>query len=383
MNVNVTVANQGDYTETFDVTLYADSGTPMNESGLVGYWNFDEGTGTIAHDSSGNNNDGTIYGATWTSGKYGQALSFDGVDDYVEMAENTDLDPHTSNWTISAWVNVARLTGPYVFGNDWEYGFVIVGKRQTEFGDYSLTLLAHGGTSETSPAKFAFVLDGPSQAAGAESDLINVFGWHHVVGVRRSGELYVYVDGVEYGPNNFFQDGSHITPTTDVNSNTPIHLGHHGAWNQYYNGIIDEVKIYNRALSAEEVWAEYTGQTKFIIGTQTVTLESGASKFLIFPWNTTGLAKGNYTISAYAEPVPNETDTADNTFINGIITVTIPGDLDGDFEVRLVDLVILAQAYSSKPGEPKWNPNADIDDNKVVGLTDLVILAKNYGKTDP
>jgi hypothetical protein len=45
--------------------------------------------------------------------------------------------------------------------------------------------------------------------------------------------------------------------------------------------------------------------------------------------------------------------------------------------------VILAKAYGSKPGEPKWNPNADIDNNSIVGLSDLVILAKNYGKTDP
>jgi parallel beta-helix repeat protein len=62
---------------------------------------------------------------------------------------------------------------------------------------------------------------------------------------------------------------------------------------------------------------------------------------------------------------------------------TMPGDLNGDSKVSLADLVILAQAYGSKPGDPKWNPIADIDGNGVVGLTDLVILAKNYGKTAP
>jgi hypothetical protein len=119
------------------------------------------------------------------------------------------------------------------------------------------------------------------------------------------------------------------------------------------------------------------------IATQTVTLTSGNSTTITFTWNTTGFAKGNYTISAYATPIPGETDTDDNRFTDGVVTVTIAGDLDGNLAVQLVDLVILAKAYGSKPSEPPWNPNADLDDNGVVGLTDLVTLAKNYGKTDP
>jgi parallel beta-helix repeat protein len=62
---------------------------------------------------------------------------------------------------------------------------------------------------------------------------------------------------------------------------------------------------------------------------------------------------------------------------------SLPGDLNGDGKVSLADLVILALAYGSKPGDTKWNPAADIDGNGVVGLTDLVILANNYGKTAP
>jgi parallel beta-helix repeat protein len=61
-------------------------------------------------------------------------------------------------------------------------------------------------------------------------------------------------------------------------------------------------------------------------------------------------------------------------------TASLPGDLNGDGKVSLPDLVILALAYGSIPGDIKWNPVADIDGNGVVGLTDLVILAKNYGK---
>jgi hypothetical protein len=218
---------------------------------LVGYWNVDEGSGTVAHDNSGNGNDGILCNdPTWVNGKSGGALSFDGVDDYVNVTENTDLDPHTSNWTISAWLNIAKLSNVYQWGSN--YGFVIVGKRQTVY-DKSLTLLVHAGTSENSQAKFAFILDGAFQANGAESSLMNVCGWHYVAGVRRGAELFVYVDGVEYGPNNFYLCGDWITAATDVSSTTQIHLGHHGAWQSYYNGTVDEVRIYDRALNLQEI----------------------------------------------------------------------------------------------------------------------------------
>ena len=92
-----------------------------------------------------------------------------------------------------------------------------------------------------------------------------------------------------------------------------------------------------------------------------------------------GFAKGNYTISAYAWPVQGETDTSDNTFLNGAVKVSIPGDVDGDFEVRLVDLVQVAIAYGSTPNQPNWNPNTDIDNN-TTGLIDLVLVAIHHGQ---
>jgi|GEM_PF-2912107 len=119
-----------------------------------------------------------------------------------------------------------------------------------------------------------------------------------------------------------------------------------------------------------------------------VNLTSGDGTILSFIWNTTGFSYGNYTISAYAWPVPGETYTINNNFTGGVVTVTIPGDINGDFKVSLADLVLLANAYGTTPasgGTPEtpyaWNPNADIDGNGVVGLSDLVILAINYPAT--
>jgi hypothetical protein len=126
----------------------------------------------------------------------------------------------------------------------------------------------------------------------------------------------------------------------------------------------------------------YTNTTD--IGNQTVnSLLKGTSTVLAFEWNTTGFVYGDYTLEAVASTVPNETNTANNDFVDGKVVVTIPGDLNGDFKVSLQDLVLLANAYGSKPGDPNWNPNADINGDGKVSLQDLVIMANHYGQHHP
>jgi outer membrane protein assembly factor BamB len=119
------------------------------------------------------------------------------------------------------------------------------------------------------------------------------------------------------------------------------------------------------------------------VASQNITLSSGNSTNLTLTWNTTGFVYSNYTISAYAWPVLGETNTANNNRTDGLAVVTIPGDLNGDLAVGLKDLVILAGAYGSRPGNPNWNANADIDGNGVVGLSDLVVMATHYGQHNP
>jgi hypothetical protein len=120
-----------------------------------------------------------------------------------------------------------------------------------------------------------------------------------------------------------------------------------------------------------------------LIAKQEITLTVGNSTTISFGWSTAGFAYGNYTIKVIADTVPGETNTADNTFVGGSIVVTIPGDLNGDLKVTLSDLVILANAYGSKPGDIKWNPNSDINGNGKVDLSDLVTLATHYGQHYP
>ena len=71
---------------------------------LVAYWTFDEGSGNAVYDTSGNDNNGTINGATWGVGKYGTALQFNGQDNYVEVPSSDSLEID-DNVTIAAWIN--------------------------------------------------------------------------------------------------------------------------------------------------------------------------------------------------------------------------------------------------------------------------------------
>jgi hypothetical protein len=119
------------------------------------------------------------------------------------------------------------------------------------------------------------------------------------------------------------------------------------------------------------------------LGTMQTTLTSGRNTTLTFIWDTASFAKGNYTLSAIATLVPNETKSADNPPAASWVVVTITGDIDGDFKIGLTDLQILAAAYGSKPGDPNWNPNADIDNSGTVNLQDLFTLSQHYGQHYP
>jgi hypothetical protein len=123
---------------------------------------------------------------------------------------------------------------------------------------------------------------------------------------------------------------------------------------------------------------------QFTIGSfMNVPVNNGTSTDLTLTWNTTGFAKDSYTISAYAEPVQGETNTADNTLTDGIVKITIIGDLNGDGKVNLVDVFKVALAYGSVQGDSRWDPNLDINNDGKINLIDYFITALNFGKSDP
>jgi len=120
-----------------------------------------------------------------------------------------------------------------------------------------------------------------------------------------------------------------------------------------------------------------------IIASENVTLPAGNSTTVMFTWNTTGFAYGNYTISAYAWPVPGETYTADNNFTYGLVSVTIMGDVDGNCNVNVLDAIDLSTSFGKGIGQAGFNPNADFDDNGIVNILDAITLANHYNQHYP
>jgi hypothetical protein len=124
------------------------------------------------------------------------------------------------------------------------------------------------------------------------------------------------------------------------------------------------------------------------IGTESVTSPASNSTTIILTWNTNSFAYGNYTLSAYAEPVPGETNTTNNNFTGGWIIVSLPGDITGpngvpDGKVDILDVNYVAKYYGTSLSRPKWNPNADINNDGKVDIRDVNIVAKNLGQHFP
>lgn len=208
--------------------------------GLVGYWKFDEGTGMIAHDSSGNGNDGSLKpdesGPMWTEGKLGSALRFDGVNDYVNI-----LDPGIPNWplditeqiTISAWIKPQTPFRDFFSKTNWNMWRIILNE------------------SGVNNVKIVQDIGGSNVTTLSANNVISADQWIHVAYTYNGSQTQIYINGEPSGPS---VPASGLLATND----NPITIGY---WpnspDRYYKGLIDEVRIYNRALSREEVQKIY------------------------------------------------------------------------------------------------------------------------------
>jgi hypothetical protein len=131
-----------------------------------------------------------------------------------------------------------------------------------------------------------------------------------------------------------------------------------------------------------DVWTELSLGPPIKVGPITVaSLAPGATVTLTFNWNTAGVAYGNYTVTGVVDTVSGETDTADNRLNNIYIFVTLPGDINGDKKVNILDAILLANAFGSRPGDPRWSPNADINGDVKVNILDAIQLANYFGKS--
>jgi hypothetical protein len=276
--------------------------------GLVGHWKLDEGKTRNTADSSGNNNSGSLQGAggpTWISGILSNALRFDGVDEYVNVPSSTVFGI-TGDITIAAWIKreallsydgvVAKTDG----ANVWDYDFYF------SDGDNRLRLWSDVG----SPT--------PVLSSREVADT----NWHHIAVTRSGAEVTFYIDG--------FEAGTTTMSGAFANNSVPVRIGTDGPdydSSSMFKGSIDDVRIYNRALSRVEIQAlnvSGTGPeivvvgngTSLITGDTTPSFAEGTDfgivdvnggsvvrTYTIYNFGTVNLTLGAATISG-----PNATD---------------------------------------------------------------------------
>jgi len=200
------------------------------ERGLVAYYSFDD---CSAKDLSGNGNDGIIYGAKCVDGKLGKALRFDGVNDYVEVPDSPSLDI-TTEATLEAWVKLKSST-------DWQTIFSkgLDGRENYELLVCSDLSCLHTGW-EFDIGRFTHTW----------SYLIPENKWTHICLRWKAPLMKLYING-EF-KETWDTGASYAIPRTE-----PLLIGNEYGRARYFNGIIDEVRIYNRALSEEEIRALY------------------------------------------------------------------------------------------------------------------------------
>lgn len=212
-------------------------------SSLVAHWGFNEGAGTIAGDQSGHGNNGTISGAAWVNSLplLGQALQFDGLDDFVEIPDMPILDIGGEGITITAWI---RKT--YSTNQGW-----IVGKGATPDD-----VVWH--ISEVASSIGAWYLIRTTSEPATERTVVSaLYGWMHIALVYDGAFMRLYKDGV-------VKDSVSKTGTLAQND-SPVFIGRDGrVVGGHYTGIIDDVKLYDFALTPEEIRAEF--RAGFILG---------------------------------------------------------------------------------------------------------------------
>ncbi len=232
---------------------------PMHNSGLVGYWSFEEGSGSDkAYDRSGRGNHGTLtamnnYTAWVNSSTTGTALNFDGADDFVQIAQHASIN-NLGPMTISAWVK------PNSIGEGSQSKITVKGVSGLGANEWQLMVATTGsvGPCAGGPSA-AFVFSIINSAAGAFATKCSVnssvtFGvWQHVVitwdGTAGTNGAKIYKNGTElsYQASDGSEGGSRTAETG------ALYIGNRSDTARTFDGSIDEVRIYNRALSADEV----------------------------------------------------------------------------------------------------------------------------------
>jgi len=217
--------------------LVITSAAKATDPDLIGYWKFDETSGTTAQDATGNGNDGTLNGdPQWVAGKLGGALEFDGEGDYVDIG-NDPIFNITDQITVACWIKVSQFT------DSWQAIFTM--------GDDSWRL-----QRQTTTDNLCWACTGVTGTPGdwwLHGDVnVNDGEWHHTAGVYDGSKYYLYVDGD--------LDASKDTSGTMSISSYPVLIGANAQQSgREFEGLVDDVRIYKRALNETEILGVMSG----------------------------------------------------------------------------------------------------------------------------
>ena len=217
-------------------------GLPVRAAGnLVGYWNFDEASGAVANDTSGNANNGTFTGTGITHSTVlpptscfvnTHSVAFDGSGGYVSVADNASMDP-ASQISISFWMNPSTVTNGYQH---------IVFKQGPVVTSYGVWLNGN----------HVYMEDNDNSVRGMNSNAAVTAGaWHYITVTYDGTTQKLYIDGV-------LDNSQSIPGITLTYTNSPVKIGN-GDYNNPFAGYVDDLRIYDRALTQSEVTDLATG----------------------------------------------------------------------------------------------------------------------------
>jgi streptogramin lyase len=213
----------------------ADMAAPLGGSkvGPVAAWSFDEGTGAVAHDDTGHGHEGTIEGTTWTGGRYGGALSFEEEEDCVSVPDSAELELG-EEMTVEAWVDPdgEEVGEPIIYKEATGATGYALGVGMTKYGNLEGYVDPEGGTS-------------PTRVASSEE--LDPHTWSHVALTYDGANMRLYIDGDLVSTKS--------APGVDMGGEGPLTIGcaERGGSREWWDGRIDEVRVYDRALDGTEV----------------------------------------------------------------------------------------------------------------------------------
>ena len=215
---------------------------PISDPNLVGYWNFDEGSGDTAVDWSGNGNQGTLRGEPrWVAGYDLGALELNGRNDYIDMGNNGIngvFDSGSSAFTVAGWIKPSAL-GPSA-SNHGTRNVVVARASDPSNDNFEL------GFSESGSMDLYIDENGDDTMKTLGNGEVTVGSWNHFAVTFDSGQVYVYLDGNRYV-------ASFSGTALDQATGSPFTVGNTTHSDIFFKGLIDEVRVYDRVLTPEEV----------------------------------------------------------------------------------------------------------------------------------